>query len=308
MKEYQAAVIGGGPAGITATLYMLRAGSSVVWLERMAPGGQVLRTDWIDNYPGFPEGVKGYELIDLMTKHLEAYSCDKRMDEVRSIEPKHGANLIDLGDEQILAKTVILATGAEYKKLGIPGEEEFVGRGVSYCALCDGQFFKDQVVSCVGGGNTALQEALYLSELASHVYLIHRRDAFRGDKVYQDKVLAESKIEILYDTVPEEIVGQQQVDGLKVRGVKSGEERQLETDGVFLFVGIKPQIDFAPAELERDAGGFIHTDTEMRTSLPGIFAAGDVRSKRCRQVSTAVGDGAAAAQSAHLFLQEEVDV
>lgn len=308
MKEYQAAVIGGGPAGITATLYMLRAGSSVVWLERMAPGGQVLRTDWIDNYPGFPEGVKGYELIDLMTKHLEAYSCDKRMDEVRSIEAKHGANLIDLGDEQILAKTVILATGAEYKKLGIPGEEEFVGRGVSYCALCDGQFFKDQVVSCVGGGNTALQEALYLSELASHVYLIHRRDAFRGDKVYQDKVLAESKIEILYDTVPEEIVGQQQVDGLKVRGVKSGEERQLETDGVFLFVGIKPQIDFAPAELERDAGGFIHTDTEMRTSLPGIFAAGDVRSKRCRQVSTAVGDGAAAAQSAHLFLQEEVDV
>ena len=308
MKEYQAAVIGGGPAGITATLYMLRAGSSVVWLERMAPGGQVLRTDWIDNYPGFPEGVKGYELIDLMTKHLEAYSCDKRMDEVRSIEPRHGANLIDLGDEQILAKTVILATGAEYKKLGIPGEEEFVGRGVSYCALCDGQFFKDQVVSCVGGGNTALQEALYLSELASHVYLIHRRDAFRGDKVYQDKVLAESKIEILYDTVPEEIVGQQQVDGLKVRGVKSGEERQLETDGVFLFVGIKPQIDFAPAELERDAGGFIHTDTEMRTSLPGIFAAGDVRSKRCRQVSTAVGDGAAAAQSAHLFLQEEVDV
>jgi len=308
MKEYQAAIIGGGPAGITASLYLLRAGSSVVWLERMAPGGQVLRTDWIDNYPGFPEGVKGYELIDLMTKHLEAHTFDKRMDEVRSIEPTPGANTIDVGDERIQAKTVILCTGAEYKKLGLPKEGELAGRGVSYCALCDGQFFKDQSVACIGGGNTALQEALYLSGLAKQVHLVHRRDAFRGDKIYQDKVKADPKVTIHYDTVPEEIYGENQVEGLGVRNVKSGQTSRIDVDGVFIFVGIKPQIDFVPDSLERDEAGFILTDTEMRTSLPGVFAAGDVRSKRCRQVSTAVGDGAAAAQSAYLFLQEELNV
>jgi len=304
MTSFDSVVIGGGPAGITACLYILRAGTNLAWVEKMAPGGQVLMTDWVDNYPGFPEGIKGYELVDRMAQHLEGFTYQKYTEEVQSIEPGQDAHSILVGEEWIQAKTVVLCPGAEHKKLGLAGEEQLAGKGVSYCGLCDGQFFKDQVIACVGGGNTALEDSLYLSGVAKKVYLIHRRDAFRGDKVYQDKVLAQDNIEILLDTVPQEIMGQDQVEGLKIQNVKSQETSVLDVNGVFIFVGINPQSAFIPSQVDQDDNGFVITDTEMRTSVPGIFAAGDIRSKRCWQISTAVGDGAAAGHSAQLYLQE----
>ncbi|MFO8031848.1 MAG: thioredoxin-disulfide reductase [Desulfohalobiaceae bacterium] len=304
MQTYDAAVIGGGPAGITSALYLLRAGATVAWLEKLAPGGQMLLTEWIDNYPGFPQGIKGYELVDEMAKHLDGFSLDKYTDEVKSIQQESGQNLIQVGDDKIQAKSVVVCTGADHKKLGLSGEEEFTGRGVSYCGLCDGQFFRDQVVACIGGGNTALEDALYLSGLARKVYLIHRRSEFRGDKIYEEKVRSEPKIELVMDTVPKEIQGSEQVEQLRVQNVQDGKEQTLDVDGVFIFVGLVPQVGFLPGEIQKDEAGFLITDTEMRTNLPGILAAGDVRSKRCRQVTTAVGDGAAAGHSAYLYLEE----
>ncbi|MDZ7759702.1 MAG: thioredoxin-disulfide reductase [Desulfovermiculus sp.] len=307
MKTFDSVVIGGGPAGMTACLYILRAGANLAWVEKMAPGGQVLMTDWIDNYPGFPEGIKGYELVDRMAQHLEGFSFQKYTEEVQSFQPGERTHRIQVGDDWIEAKTVVLCPGAEHKKLGLTGEDRLAGRGVSYCGLCDGQFFKDQVIACIGGGNTALEDSLYLSGLAQKIYLIHRRDAFRGDKVYQDKVWAQKNIQVMLDTVPKEILGQNQVEGLKVENVKDNTLSELDVDGVFIFVGITPQSGFIPEEVKRDANGFIVTDTEMRTSVPGIFAAGDIRAKRCWQISTAVGDGAAAGHSAQLYLQELSD-
>jgi len=307
MQTYDVLVIGGGPAGITAVLYALRAGASLAWVEKFAPGGQVLNTEWIDNYMGYPQGVRGFELVDQMAKHLEGFSYHKYMDEVRSLEPEYGKNVAHMAETSIQARSVIICTGAEYKKLGVPGEEELAGKGVSYCALCDGQFFRDQDVACIGGGNTALEESLYLSKLARKVYLIHRRDAFRGDKIYQDKVRNEPNIEILYERVPTRILGEQQVSGLELRNVKTDEQQELDVQGTFIFVGLNPLTSFVPEQLQLDEAGFILTDTEMRTNLPGIFAAGDVRSKICRQITTAVGDGATAGYGAFLFAEEASD-
>ncbi|WP_461834398.1 NAD(P)/FAD-dependent oxidoreductase, partial [Desulfothermus sp.] len=191
------------------------------------------------------------------------------------------------------------------KKLGVPGEEEFTGRGVSYCALCDGMFFKDQVVACIGGGNTALEESLYLAKLAQKVYLIHRRDQFRGYKIYQERVLQNPKIEVIYDSVVEEIRGKDNVEEILILNKKTQNKTELKVDGVFVFIGIAPNSNFIPKDVDVDPRGFIKTDNEMQTNLPGIFAAGDVRAKTCRQVVTAVGDGAQAAHSAYLFLQEK---
>ncbi len=304
MQTYDVLVIGGGPAGMTAALYALRAGANLAWVEKFAPGGQVLNTEWIDNYMGYPQGVRGFELVDQMAKHLEGFSYDKYMDEVRSLEPAYGKNVVRMAEATIQATSVVVCSGAEYRMLGVPGEQELSGRGVSYCALCDGQFFRDQDVACVGGGNTALEESLYLAKLARKVYLIHRRDQFRGDKIYQDKVIAEPNIEILYDTVVDRIQGEQGVNGLEVHNVKSGEQKQLDVQGTFIFVGLTPLASFLPEAIERDEAGFILTDTEMRTNQPGVFAAGDIRSKICRQITTAVGDGATAGYGAFLFAEE----
>ena len=301
MQTYDVLVIGGGPAGMTAALYALRAGATLAWVEKFAPGGQVLNTEWIENYMGYPQGVQGFELVDQMAKHLEGFSYDKYMDEVQALEPEYGKNVIRMAKTAVQAKSVIICSGAEYKKLGVSGEDEFIGRGVSYCALCDGQFFKDQDIACIGGGNTALEESLYLARLGRKVYLIHRRDTFRGDKIYRDKVVAEPNIEILYDTVVTRIQGEKEVSGLHLRNVKTDERSQLDVQGVFVFVGLDPIVSFVPPEMERDEAGFVLTDTEMRTNLSGIFAAGDVRSKNCRQITTAVGDGATAGYGAFLF-------
>ena len=304
MKSYDSVVIGGGPAGMTAVLYLLRSGASVGWVEKLAPGGQILMTETIDNYPGFPKGIKGYELVDLMAAHLDGFSFDKYTDAVRSIESGASVHRITVGDEVFEAKSVVICTGASFKRLDLPKEEKFTGRGVSYCALCDGNFFRGQVVGVVGGGNTALEEALHLAKLVDKLYIIHRRDAFRGCKLYQDKVEHHPKIELVLNSVVDEILGEDGVTGVRVRDVKTGTTRSIDLNGLFIFVGYTPAVDFLPSGLALDAQGFILTDLEMRTNIPGIFAAGDVRSKLCRQVCTAVGDGATAANAAFHYLEQ----
>lgn len=304
MKEYESAIIGGGPSGITAALYLLRAGIKTAWVEKLAPGGQVLLTEAIDNYPGFPQGIKGYELIDKFTAHLEQFEFDKIRDEAVEIKADPGRNIVRLSEKEIVAKTLIICTGAKWRKLGVTGENKYSGRGVSYCAVCDGNFFRGQDVACIGGGDTALEESLYLSKLVNKIYLIHRRDAFRGAKIYQDKVLNHPKIEVIYDTIATEFLGDESLSDVKLKNVKTGMESSLKINGAFIFVGLDPADGFFPSDLETDSRGFIKTDQEMRTNLSGVFAAGDIRSKYCRQVTTAVGDGATAAYNAQVYLEE----
>lgn len=288
---------------MTAALYLLRAGAKVAVVEKLSPGGQVLMTEEIENYPGFPKGIKGFELADLMAAHVDTYPHEKIGDEVREIRIGEKRHQLLVGEEWIETKTLILCTGARYRKLGVPGEAAFIGRGVSYCALCDGNFFRDRVVAVVGGGNSALEEALYLSRLVKKLYLIHRRDEFRGVKCYQDKCFTHPKMEVLRSSVIREIRGDSEVRSVLVENLKSGEAREIPVDGVFVFVGFEPVIEYLPAGVARDKGGVI-TDLEMRTNVPGIFAAGDIRSKNCRQVATAVGDGATAATAAFAYLEQ----
>ena len=303
---YDAAVIGAGPAGITAALYLVRSGVSVALIENGAPGGQVLSTAEIENYPGFPKGVKGWELADLFDAHLAGYPVARVRGEVVSVASAEGGlfRIALTEGESIEAKAVVVCTGAKHRDLGAPGEDKFRGRGVSYCAVCDGNFYRGRDVVVVGGGNSALEETLYLSRIVNKVYLVHRRDAFRGAKIYEDKIRETSNIELVTKSVIDEIRGGNAgMDSVIVRNVESGETRIIEAEGLFVYVGMLPVSSFVPTEVTRDAVGFIVTDAEMATSVPGIFAAGDVRSKRCRQVSSAVGDGATAATAALTYLE-----
>lgn len=302
MKSYDAVVIGGGPAGMTAALYLLRAGVKTAMIEKLSPGGQVLLTSEIENYPGFPEPLQGWELADKFAAHLEGYPLDRISDEVRGIEIGSTQHIIK-AEEDIQTKVIVLATGSRYRKLGIPGEERLLGRGVSYCAMCDGNFFRGKDVAVIGGGNSALEEALYLARLVNKVYLIHRREDFRGMFCYQDKCFKNDKIEVLRNTVVDEIVGADEVESLALRSTSTGETSSLTIDGTFIFVGFEPIMDYVPESIDKDSNGIL-TDIEMRTNVPGIFAAGDIRSKMCRQVASAVGDGATAANAAFTYLEQ----
>ncbi|WP_071547204.1 thioredoxin-disulfide reductase [Pseudodesulfovibrio hydrargyri] len=303
MKSYDAVVIGGGPAGMTAALYLLRAGVKTAMVEKLSPGGQVLMTAEIENYPGFPKGLQGWELADKFANHLEDYDLHRINDEVKEIKVGAPWHTIVVGDEEVQAKTVVLATGSRYRKLGVPGEERLLGRGVSYCALCDGNFFRGREVAVIGGGNSALEEALYLARLVNKVYLVHRRQDFRGHICYQKKCFTHEKIEVIRNKVVEEIVGGSDVEALALRDVGDGVRSRLELDGVFVFVGFEPIMDFVPKDIEMVSNGIV-TDVEMRTNVPGIFAAGDIRAKQCRQVASAVGDGATAATAAFSYLEK----
>ncbi|GAB6035991.1 FAD-dependent oxidoreductase [Fundidesulfovibrio butyratiphilus] len=303
MESFDAVVVGGGPAGLTAALYLVRSDLKVALIEKLAPGGQVLMTHLIENYPGFPEGIEGWKLADIFAKHLDGYQLERINDEVVRIEPSEGAHRLLVGDRWITAKAVIICSGARYKRVGLTGEKRLVGKGVSYCALCDGNFFRDQVVAVVGGGNSALEESLYLARLVKKLYLIHRRDDFRGQRCFQDRCEVAPNIEILRSSVVEEIVGADKVEAVMVKNLKTGAVKRLDVDGVFIFIGFEPQAGFFPEGADVDKLGFIVTDQDYRTTVPGIYAAGDVRSKNVRQVATAVGDGAGAASSVISYLE-----
>ncbi len=307
MSIYDAIIVGTGPAGITAALYMVRSGCTVALIEKLTPGGQVLQTESIENYPGFPKGIKGYELADAFAAHLDELELDRFTEAVTSIEPSldgSGLHTVLMGEKKLEARTVIVCSGAMHRHLGVENELKLNGRGVSYCAICDGNFYRGLEVAVVGGGNTALEEALYLSKIVKKVHLIHRREEFRGAKVYLDRLEAAENVEIIRNTVVTAIHGETALTGLTLENVKDKSSSELSVDGFFVFVGITPYVDFVPDAVQKDQSGFIHTDTEMRTNIPGIFAAGDIRSKLCRQVSTAVGDGATAAQAAFLYVEE----
>lgn len=302
-KQYDAVVIGGGPAGVAAMLYLLRGGAKAALIEKLAPGGQLLLTEHLENYPGFVEPIKGYELADNIARQIEPYPHDKIYSEVKEIVPNPGANKLLVGDEWIESKVIIIASGTRHRRLGVPDEERFIGKGISFCALCDGNFYRDATIGVVGGGNAALEESLYLSRIASEIHLIHRREKFRAEDVYVNKALNESKIVMEYNHVVSQLHGDTLLEAVTLKDVISGKERTLPLTGLFVFVGFDPVSEFLPSELKVDERGFILTDCEMNTNLPGIFAAGDIRSKLCRQVITAAGDGATAAYSARLYLE-----
>jgi thioredoxin reductase (NADPH) len=300
---YDLIIIGAGPAGLTAGLYAARAQLNTLLFERLAPGGQVLNTDWVENYPGFPDGISGFDLADKMKTQAERFGLRIQNEEVVGLELSQEKKTVITHNGEMETKALILACGATPRQLGIEGERPFVGKGVSYCATCDGPFYRDQDVAVIGGGDTAAEEAIFLTRFASRIYLCHRRDRLRAIKLLQDRVMAEEKIEIVWDTIPLKILGENGVEGIELKNVKTGNIFRKEVHGVFVFVGTLPNTDVAKGKVELDENEFVKTNNEMETSVPGVFAAGDIRSKRFRQIATAVGEGAAAAYSVERYLE-----
>ena len=304
MEKRQLVIIGGGPAGLTSAIYGRRAGLDVLVLEKGSFGGQITITDEIENWPGVKKAT-GQELATSLREHAEVFKPEFRDCSVTGIHIKDGHKIITTNKGDIQADAVIIASGANFKKAGCPGELEFIGKGVSYCAVCDGAFFEELEVAVIGGGNTAVEEAVYLTQFASKVYIIHRRDSFRADKIPVDRAMANPKIVPVWDSVVESIVGSDMVDKLVLKNVKTGEISDLPVSGVFVFIGTEPNIEFL-GDLVEKRGGWIKTNEKMETSVEGILAAGDVRDKYLRQVVTAAADGAIAAMSAYDYITAEL--
>ncbi len=302
--EHDLAVVGGGPAGLTAGIYAARGRVDVILLEaKPLVGGQIALTDVIENYPGFPEPLSGMELMDRMRKQAERFGLGIAVADVRNVRPEEEKYVLEGGKDEYIAKAVIVATGTENRKLGVPGEKKFWGMGVTTCATCDGPLYRDRPVAVIGGGDSAVKEAVYLTTFASKVYVVHRRDKLRAEKIIQEEAFARKNIEFVWDTVVTEIIGNEEgVTGLKVKNVKDEGEAELTVDCVFLYVGVEANTDLVKDLVALDANGLIITDEDMRTSAPGIYAAGDCRSKTLKQVATAVGEGAAAAFSAQEYI------
>jgi len=305
MARYEVIIIGGGPAGLTAGLYASRAGLKSLLLERGAPGGQMINATLVENYPGFPEGIAGPELGSLMHQQAVRYGLEVVTAEVTGISQEQPYYSISTTEDSLEASAVIIAAGSEYRKLGVAGEERLSGYGVSYCATCDGFFFRNREVAVVGGGDTAITDALELSQHASKVYVIHRRDQLRAGKALQERAFAHPKLEFIWDTVVEEVSGDKVLEELKLRHVKTGQQSSLKVNGVFVAVGLMPNSRSFFNILELDDAGYIVTDETMSTSAPGIFAAGDIRRNSPRQIAAAVGDGVTAAMSAFKYIQEQ---
>jgi len=301
------AIIGGGPAGLTAALYASRARAKTVVFERGIPGGQIVTTDWVENYPGFPKGLSGQELGDLMTKQAEEFGAVIRtFSPVDAISSEGGHFLIESEDDRFKAEAVILATGAVPRKLGVPGEAEFTGRGVSWCATCDGALYRDKVVAVVGGGDAAVEEALFLTKFASTVYLIHRRDELRATKCIQERCFASDKIELVWSRTVSEIHGRDgKVTAVTLASTSGEPDTELALDGVFIFVGVHPVSELATELAERDQFGYIRVDGDGRTAVPGLYAAGDVTDGELKQVITAAAKGASAAYEALRYIDQK---
>jgi thioredoxin reductase (NADPH) len=302
--DYDLIIIGGGPAGLTAGLYAARARIKTILIEQLVPGGQVVTTDWVDNYPGFINGISGPDLSQLMLAQTQRFDLAIETNEVISLSASTDVKKIELSDRTLTAHAVIIASGASPKKLGISGENDFWGKGVSSCATCDGPFYVDQIVAAVGGGNTAVKESIFLSKFVKKVYLIHRRDKFRAETVMRESAVENDKIEIIWDSIATQIHGKTRVEGITVQNIKTDETRHFPAAACFIWIGIQPNTAFLVDDFKTDAWGFLETDMLMQTSIPGVFAAGDIRSTPTRQISTAVGDGAMAAYSTETYLEK----
>ena len=301
---YDVIVIGGGPGGYTAALYAARANLSVAILEKLSPGGQMGTTDVIDNYPGFPQGVNGFELAMQMKEGAERFGAQTQLAEVTQVELAGQVKTIHTSGGDYQARTVVLATGAHPRELGLPGERELRGRGVSYCATCDGMFYRGKTVVVVGGGNTAVADVLYLSRLCEKVYLVHRRDTLRASKVYLDPLQKAENVEFVWDSEVKQLLRDQAVTGVRVRNKKTGEERDIPCDGGFVAVGYLPNTQLYRGQVELDEAGYVLADETTQTNLPGVFAVGDLRKKPLRQVVTAASDGAVAAHFIEEYLNQ----
>lgn len=299
---YDMVIIGGGAAGYTAALYAARAGFDAIVLERMAPGGQMSLTGEIDNYPGFDEGINGFELGMKMRKGAERFGAKTEFTEVISVDFSGDIRIIKAASGTFLGKTAVLATGADPRRLGIPGEKELLSKGVHYCAHCDGRFYKDKTVIVVGGGNSAVSDALYLSRLAKKVLLVHRRDALRATKIYREHLQKSDNVELVWNSTVSEFVADGRLTAARLKNVNSGKVSELRCDGVFVSIGRTPATGFLSGQVELDKGGYIIADESTRTNVGGVFAAGDVRTKALRQIVTAVSDGANAVHYAEEYL------
>ncbi len=304
-EDYDVVIIGGGSAGLSAGIYTSRARLSTLLIERGLFGGLITEAELVENFPGFPEGISGLELGQLMHQQAIKYGLETLLAEVTSIELQGEQKVVETTKGNFTAKAVIIASGSERLKLGVPGEQEFTGKGVSYCATCDGAFFKELPVAVIGGSNAAITEALHLSKFASKVTVIHRRNQFRATRILQEKALSEPKLEFLWDTIVEEIEGKDLVERIKLRQVKTGQSSTLDIAGVFISIGFKPTTNYLKGILSLDATGAIITNDRMETNIPGIFAAGDIRHNSAQQAIAAAGDGATAAIYAEKFITEQ---
>jgi thioredoxin reductase (NADPH) len=304
-KIYEVVIIGGGPAGLTAGIYASRSRLNTLLIESALSGGQMTTTELIENYPGFPHGVMGNELSRLMEEHAKRFALEMIPEPVIEVKLEDDMKVIRTEEGSYRSEALIISTGTEYRKLRVPGEKEFTGKGVSYCATCDGAFFRDSQIFLVGGGDSALTEAIYLTKFAKELTIVHRRDALRGTKIYQERVFSNPKIKLLWNSIIEEIRGDSLVRSVLVKNVKTGEVAEHPTEGVFLFVGLIPRTEFLKELVQMDEEGYILTDENCETSVKGIFAAGDCRKKLLRQIVTAVGDGATAAFAAEKYLEEK---
>lgn len=306
MKQiHDVIIIGGGPAGYTAALYCVRAGLDTVLIEKLSAGGQMALTTQIDNYPGFEEGIDGFTLGEKMQAGAERFGAVTELAEVYSVELKESVKTVETSEGAFYGRTVILATGASPKELGVAGESSLVGRGVGYCAACDGMFYKGKTVAIVGGGNTAAADALVLSRICEKVILIHRRDTLRATKVYHDTLFKTENIEFCWNSTVTELISDGKLTGIKVQDVNTGVEKILDVAGVFVSIGQKPESELVQGQVELDASGYVIADETTKTNIPGVFAVGDVRTKPMRQVVTAVADGAVASHFVEEYLAEQ---
>ena len=297
-------ILGGGPGGYTAALYAARAGLDTVVLERLSAGGQMALTSEIDNYPGFPEGIDGFELGMKFQEQAEKFGAKTEYAEVRGLELHSDPKVLHTSEGDFLARTVVIATGAGPRKLGLPDEERLTGRGVHYCAHCDGMFYRGKTVAIVGGGNSAAAEALYLSRVAKRVILIHRRDSLRATKIYHEPLKNLSNLEFYWNSAVTELIGDERLRAVRVKNLLSGEEEELQIDALFVSIGRKPATDLVAGQLELE-NGYIAADESTQTSIPGVYAVGDIRTKALRQIITAASDGANAAHHAEAWLSEQ---
>ena len=302
-KIYDMVIVGGGPGGYTAALYAARAGLDVLIIERLSAGGQMNLTGQIDNYPGFPEGVDGFQLSMSMQQQAERFGAKTRYAEVLKLELEENVKKIITNEGEYWARSVVISTGANPRQLGVAREQEMIGRGVGYCAHCDGGFYWGKVVAVVGGGNSAVAEALYLSRIAKEVILIHRRDSLRATQIYHKSLMEAPNIRIVWNSQVSELLGQDLLEGVKVKDLLSAEESILEVQGLFVSIGRKPATELVKEQLTLDGAGYIMAGENTETNLPGVYAVGDVRTKELRQIVTAVADGAMAAHMAEQYLR-----